>query len=71
MTEATDSLIASQQLEIAEQKDHILRCEKALNLIQMRITCIGGPLNDNCGQYNFDQRKIFHKFIEDIEWSRI
>jgi len=67
MSDARDSLIASQQLEIVGQKKHIMRCEQALDKIRNSIICIGGPLNDNRGRYDFKQRKIFHKFMEEIE----
>lgn len=66
MTEERDSLIASQQLDIIRLIKQCREYESVLESITTKIVCIGGPLNDNCGMYDFKQRKIFHAIVDDV-----
>lgn len=56
-----DELIVKQQLEIEGLKQQIEEYDESMNNIHGELYNIGAPLNDNCDEFNFQQRKVMHR----------
>lgn len=57
-------LITKQQLEIESLKQQIVDYNESMISIYHILYNIGAPLNDNVLQFNFEQRKVFHKIAK-------
>jgi hypothetical protein len=62
-----DELIAKQQLEIENLKQRVSILNDALRNINLMMTCIGGPLNDNRKGYTRRQLRDFFNIKEQVE----
>ena len=65
-----NKLIADQQLEIKELKWKVNDFQKRMKEIDLKLHCIGGPLNDNFHRYNKKQLKIFYEISELCELTQ-
>jgi hypothetical protein len=55
MKDERNDLIAEQALKISKLEKQVAAYKEACSNIVGKIYCIGGPLNDNCKQYNKEQ----------------
>lgn len=62
-----EQLIAKQQLEIENLRLRLKWASKDKLDIVMRLTCIGGALNDNFLQYNREQLSSLQTILEIAE----
>lgn len=58
-------IIVNLTRENQKLKKFLIKTRESANDIVSKIYCIGGPLNDNCKNYNVDQMRDF-KYIVNI-----
>lgn len=63
-------VIAKQATELIELKARLEAIKNMAASMKLRLVCIGGPLNDNIGEYTRDQLQIFIRLLEGIEYVK-